>query len=313
MSMIDGVGGVTSTPGTGTDVAARNRDLFMQVSAMLNDAGLGELFTLGADGLPGGWLWGQIIGGLDSQSALQTALEATPQFQARYPVIAEARQRAARGEPVQVPTVNQVRSYEVTVATTLRNAGLPTWFYDQPSDMQTLMGKGISAAEVEQRLGQAWTRVRNTDPAVLDTFREFYGIDGDGAMAAMFLDPAKTVDSLDRASMTAYTAGMGKTMGLNLDRTIAERVAALPKTEGGIVQDLQQVSQMNSAGGLFSESIGESANLTAETTGIGAVALGEGQAQADLQRRLAERGANSMSSTGGAATTQRGITGVGSA
>lgn len=302
------------TPATSTagEDAARNKQLFANMSQILNEAGLSDLFTIGADGTPGGWLWDQVTNGLDSTDALQLQFEQTPQFQARYPVITQLRQGIAGGAPGQVPTPAQVREFEQRSSAAMRQAGIPTWFYDTPQELQSMMAKGMSAVEVEQRLGQSWERVQNTDPAVRDAFAEFYGIDGDGALAAAFLDPATTLAKLDQMSRTAYTKGMGQTFGINIDRATAERVAGLPKTDAGLITDLENVNALRRDGGTLFEGITETKNLT-DQTAIDATMFGDGNAQADIERRVLERQANARSSAGGAALTNRGLTGVGNA
>lgn len=280
---------------------------FAQLAAFLQYAGLGNLFSVGTDGTPGGWLWDQIVSGVDNADQLQIALEQTQEFKTRYGIIGELRQRAAAGEPVLVPTVGQVREYEDTTAKIMRQAGLPTWFYDSFTDMQDLMRKGLSPVEVEQRLGTAYERVQSTDPEIRAAFTEFYGVgQGDAALASYYLDPARTQSSLEKASRAAYTAGKGKTMGIDIDQTVAERMAALPKTEGGIYQDLTDVNKMKP---LYTEGITETKDLTTGS-GIEAVSFGDGEANADLQRRILERQANERSSSGGAAVTQRGVVGL---
>lgn len=302
-----GVTAPAATPGTATDVNARNRGLFDLISTVIRDAGLEGLFTIGGDGAPSGPLWDQITSGIDSEAALVAWFESTPQFQSRFPAIAQAR---ASGVGY-VPTPREVRQYEETAATIMRAAGLPSWFYDQPQELQSLMGQDISVAELEERLGQAWTTVRSTDPSVTQMFSEFFGVEGDAAMAAFFLDPTRTVASLDRAARTAYTAGMGRNVGLSIDQQLADRIASLPSTLGGIWEDLNTVTSMNRDGGVFDEGFTETTDLTAEGTGIDAAFFGDGAAAAQMERRILEREANSRSSTGGAAITQAGVVGVG--
>jgi hypothetical protein len=299
-----------STPGTDTEVAARNRTLFSQQALMLQDAGLGELFTLAPDGTPGGWLWEQITSGIDDEASIIIALEATDQFKARYPVIAQLRQQNREGGVAYVPTPADVRNYEVTVSQTLRRAGLPSWFYEDRKYIQNLMGMDLSADEIGERLGTAWEMVRNTDPKVLAAYSQFYGVEGENALVATFLDPTRTAASLTKQARTAYTAGMGRTIGIDLDKVAAERIADLPKTEAGIWQDLTEVSLLEGSG-VFTEGITETDDFTAEDEGIESVVFGDGQARADLQRRVIARQANARSSTGGAALTQAGLTGVG--
>lgn len=295
-------------------MSSANRALFDAIAAYLGDMDLGGLFSIGADGTPGGWLWQQITSGIDNQAALMINLEQTSQFQQRYGVINDIRQQAAQGKPVHVPTVAEVREYEQSVLGMMRQAGLPDYLYDSYDDAHALMRNGLSAVEVEQRLGQAWDRVQNTDPQVRQAFSDFYGVSGDANLAAMFLDPSRTMASLERQSRAAYTAGMGQRMGINVDQAAAERIAGLPKTDAGIYQDLTQVNQLEGAG-VFNETMAErnDADLTAATTGIDATVFGDGKAQAAIERRTIERKAANSASTGGALRTNVGVSGLGTA
>lgn len=302
-----GVAAPTATPGADTS-GAQARAVFDTMSAYLTEAGLGDLFTV-TNGVPSGWLWEQIVGGVDSTAALQAALEQTTSFKSRYGVIGEMRQRAAAGEPVHVPTVSEVRAYESTVSSMLRQAGAPPWFYDTYSDMQTLMSQGLSAAEVEQRLGDGWDRVANSSPAVRQAYHDMYGVaEGDAALFATFLDPTKTLSSLERSSRAAYAKGMGRDQGLNIDTMLAERIAGLPKSDASVLSDLQQVSKLK---GLTTEGIGEANDLTLEREGIDATVFGDQAASSALERRLLTRQAVGKSSQGGAALTNRGVSGLG--
>lgn len=285
---------------------AASKQTFGALSAYLSQLGLGSLFALDANGQPSGWLWEQIKTGVDTADQLTLAIEATPEFQTRYGIITEMRRRAAAGEPVRVPTIGQVREYEDTVSRVMRQAGMPTWFYDSYTDAQDLMLKGMSPAEVEERIGKGWSMVRDVDPAVRQAFSNFYGVEGDAALAAFVLDPTRTVAKVEQSARAAYTAGYGRTIGLDVDKVYAERIAQLPKTEAGIQQDLGEVSKMS---GLYTETITETDDLTANT-GLEAVALGDGTAMNALQRRSIQRSVTDRSSSGGAAATQAGVTGL---
>lgn len=287
-----------------------NVELFQQIASYLNDMGLGGLFNVGSDGTPGGWLWDQIVSGIDSEQALNIALEQTSEFKSRYGIISELRDQASKGQAVHVPTVAEVRQYEQQAAALFRNAGLPSWMYDSWQDGQELMRKGMSIAEVEQRLGSAWERVQNADPAVREAFTQFYGYEGDAALAAAFLDPTRTVASLERASRAAYTAGMGKSYGLSIDQQTAERIADQPKTESGIAQDLQQTAQIIGSG-LTSATISESPTDLTNQDVLNAVAFGDGKSASTMERRQIERKAQQSAVPGGALRTNRGLTGVG--
>lgn len=284
-----------------------SQSIFNELTSYLQYLGLGNLFSVGADGTPSGWLWDKITAGIDTPEQLIVALEGTQEFKTRYKVIFDLRARAAAGEPVTVPSVGEVREYEETVANMMRQSGMPTWFYDSYTDMQDLMGKGISPAELETRIATGWTTVRDINPAIRQAFSDFYGVGtGDAALAAFVLDPTITIGSLERSSRAAYTAGFGSTMGFTIGRDLAEQVAAIPKSEAGIYQDLTEASRLR---GLTVEGITEADDI-AETTAIEAVSLGSAQAQSKLERRQLERQAAERSSTGGAAMTQQGLIGA---
>lgn len=288
-------------------IDAASQAIFNELTSYLQYLGLGNLFSVGTDGSPSGWLWDQITKGIDTPEQLIVALEGTNEFKTRYKVIFDLRARAAAGEPVTVPSVGEVREYEETVSTMMRQAGMPTWFYDSFQDAHDLMTKGISPAELESRISTGWTTVRDINPAIRQAFSDFYGVGaGDAALAAFVLDPSITMNSLERASRAAYTAGYGSTMGFSIDKGLAERVAALPKTEAGIYQDLAEASRLK---GLTVESITEADNID-ENAAIEAVSLGSAEAQSKLERRQIERQAAERSSTGGAAMTQQGLIGA---
>jgi hypothetical protein len=290
--------------------APDNATTFANISKYLTDMDLGGLFTIGANGAPSGWLWDQITSGVDSQAAIEIAIEQTPQFQARYGVINDLRKQANSGAAVHIPSVAEVREYEQTVTDVMRQAGLPTFMYDNWSDAQDLMRKGLSAVEVEQRLGTAWERVQNTDPLVRDTFNNYFGVLGDAALASMFLDPGRTQAGLDRMSRTAYTAGIGKRMGIDVDQATADRVAGLPKTDAGIYQDLTQISGIEGSG-ILTETLGEGAHDLGTKDAQDSVFFGSGAAASELERRQIERNSARAAVSGGALRTNKGLTGVG--
>lgn len=301
--------GITAPPSTPGAPGTENRVVYDQLASFLTSYGLGGLFTTDASGLPGGWLWDQIVSGTDSEAGLQLALEQTSVYQQRYGVITRMRAEAASGKPVVVPTISQVREYETNAAAMMRQAGFPPWFYDSYEDVQGLLEANISLSELEQRVGQSWDLVHNTDPAIQQAFQDFYGVAGDAALASFYLDPDKTISQLERASRAAYAGGMGKTLGLNLDKTLSERIASLPTSPEGITQDLTQVAELQGRG-VFTEGVTEVTDLTAENQGLGAAVFGDGAAAAQIERRIARRRANESSATGGAALTQVGQVGA---
>lgn len=282
--------------------------VFNQLSGYLKDLGLGQLFTVDAAGNPGGWLWNQIQSGIDSPDELRSRLEQTDVFRERFGVITEQQRRAAKGEPVLVMTPAQVIEYENRVKQMMSASGLPTTFYDEPKDFHRLILADMSPDEVQRRIAQAYDYVDAAPPEVRAKFNEFYGPgQGDAALAAWALDPDRTLNDINRATRTAYTAGMAKRFDIEIDRSAAERIAQLPQTEAGIVQGLETVARQSD---ILREGIGEATDITNEDA-ISAVFEGNADATRRINQRIGERRSVDKSSTGGAVISNTGVVGAG--
>lgn len=285
--------------------------VYKMIADRLAAYGLGKLLAVNPDGTPTGWLWDQLVKGIDTDEEIKIAIEATPEWQKRFAPIVRQRERAARGEGVQIMTPDELVAYEAQMQAVLRRA-LPnsSWMWDNVEDFWQYADQGRSVAEIADVLGQAFERVNSTPPAVRDAFDRFYGVgNGEAALASFFLDPDKTAAALERSSRAAYTAGTATRYGMTLGKDAAEWIADKPISDAGIDQGLEAVNRM---AGLFREGVTEGQDLTAEGEGIGAVFSGDAMAQQSLDRRLAERKAGDRGGAGGALVTNRGVTGVAS-
>ena len=290
-------------------ISPEQQQQFNALSAYLRNIGLDSLFSVDAQGNPSGWLWQQLQAGVDNSDELSIAIQSTDAFRDRFGVITQQQKRAAQGEPVYVMSPAEVLEYERTVSQMMSAAGLPPTFYDEPKDFHRLILDNMSPAEVSERITQAYDYVLSAPPEVRAAFDQFYGTgNGDAQLAAWALDPDRTVRDIQRATRTAYAAGMSERFDIKIDRAAAERIADLPMTEAGIVEGMKQVASMSP---VFNEGLGDmGTDLTAET-GVEAVFEGSGEAQSAISRRLLRRSAANRTSTGGAATTQQGVVGVG--
>jgi len=287
---------------------ATGRYLFDSLAAWLRDMGLSDLFSTTADGTPTGWLWEKIQGGIDTTAELQVAVEGTDAWRSRFQAIVQQREAAARGEPVRVMSANEVIQYEQTAAQLLRSAGMPSWFYDSYQDFVPLMTGQVSVAELQSRIDRSLGMVTEAPPEVRDAFAEFYGANGDAALAAFFLDPNRTVSSLDRAARTAFTAGTARNFGLEVDKARAERIAQTPLSEAAIYQQLGDTAKLEP---LSRSGFGEGSTLS-DGQLLDATFFGDPAARREMERRLGMRQSTNSNSVGGALLTQRGV-GVGTA
>jgi hypothetical protein len=285
--------------------------LYQTIASQLQALGLGALAPVTGDGEPAGWLADQLRQGYDTVDELMLNLQQTDIFRQRFSAITEQQARAAKGEPVYVMSPAEVIQYERTATQLMRAANMPAWFYDQPSDFADLMRRDVSPKELEERIVQSYEYVQNAPPEVRQKFSEYYGVaQGDAALAAYILDPERTTANLERARRAAYTGGMAQRYDIALSQAASERIAQLPQTEGGITAGLEQIAQLNP---LFDENLFEGNDLSAEHQGVQSTFEGNSAATTAIERRRIQRQAPARATTGGAAQTQRGVVGAGSA
>lgn len=189
----------------------------------------------------------------------------------------------------------------------MRAYGLPAKFYDSPEDYAEFIGQDVSVAELEERVVDGMIAARNAPVEVQRALKEFYGISSaEGALAAYYLDPDKSLDAIAQEFRAAQVAGAGKISGVfdGLDQQRAEELAAMGVDFGAALQGFGQIGQMEA---LFKESISEGTDLTAEGEGIDAFLAGNARARKAINKRLEQRRAAFSGQSAGAAITERGL------
>lgn len=156
--------------------------------------------------------------------------------------------RIARGLTELTPStyLNLERTYRETLAAN----GLPAGFYDAPSDFQKLIEGDVAVSELNNRLKDAYSVIRDADQTVVNKLRTEYGI-GDGELLAYFIDPERArpmLSSADykRQAQAAVFMGRAERMaGINLQKTQAEELARLGVTTAEAEKAFTTISQMN--------------------------------------------------------------------
>jgi hypothetical protein len=282
---------------------------FGLLAQQLENIGLGELFKYDG-GKPSGWLWQQIQAGVDTSEELMAAIQSTTAFKDRFGVIVEQQKRAAKGEPVYVMSPAEVIEYEQRVKQVMKSAGFPAGFYDEPSDFHKLILQDMSAAEVEQRVMDAFDYVESAPPEVKQAFNNYFGTGaGDKALAAWALDPERTVRDIRKATRTAFAAGISQRFDVAINRTSAERIAELNMSDDEVRRRMEAVAQ---AAPIYTESIGETGNDITSDDGVSSIFEADAEATAQMSRRTMMRQGANQRSTGGAVVTQEGVVGAGS-
>lgn len=232
--------------------------------------------------------------GVEDTEVILFNLRETEQFRTRFKANA-ARARAGLPELDPATYIGLEQQY----ASLLRANRLPAGFYDDPDDFAKLIEGDVSPQELQARINDGFTKVRDADPEVRRQMQALYGVGSDEQLAAYFLDPDKGLQVLQREARAAEIAARGREQGrLQLTTQQAEELA-----RRGITPDeaLQQFTQRGLLEGLY-QPLGGEEGLTGEQE-LGAIFGYDPEAQRLLERRRAQRVAEFQTGGGFARTT----------
>jgi LysM repeat protein len=91
----------------------------------------------------------------------------------------------------------------------LREAGLPTGFYDQQEDFTNFISAGISTAELTDRVNIARNALNNADEGIKTALKDYYGLTNED-LTAYLLDKDRAINLID--SRFKYTTEEAKKM-----------------------------------------------------------------------------------------------------
>lgn len=214
----------TTEPTTTSTTTAEQQSAWAYMQQFLDQAGLGSL---------GAVVQRLIQDGMTDANQLQLELQNTSEWKTRF--AGNERLRAA-GLPVM--SVGEYLSVERSYAQIMKNYGLPSGFYDDPSDFAEFIGGSVSARELEQRVS-AWSDLANReDPAIKEQLRAM-GI-SDGALTAYMMDPTRAAPLIQKTYQQALVGGAARTHGL--DATGAARLVERGITEREALQGYGVIS-----------------------------------------------------------------------
>jgi len=254
------------------------------------------------------WAWQRLTSGAPIDQIL-LELEQRPEFVAAFPEIGMIRQRNTQGGG---PSVSPMRpadiiAYRATARRILGNAGLPVGFWDDNGDFTNLIVNGVSTLELADRVEQGYRQVATVDPNVRQAFADYFGPNGDAALAAWFLDPTRATSVLTEQRQAAVAGGLGRGFGFQISRErallLADRDIEGPAASRGFAE-LARIRP------LFDELLGEDADYTAEGEGLETIFDLGGEGAERLRHRLESRQAL-FRGGGGALLTEEGL-GLGS-
>lgn len=152
----------------------------------------------------------------------------------------------------------------------LREAGLPTGFYDQQEDFTNFIAMGVSAAELTDRVNIARNALNNADEGIKTALKDYYGLTNED-LTAYLLDKDRAMNLID--SRFKYTTEEAKKMytsaeiggaalraGQMSDRAFAEEIYKAGKAgqaEAAFQTAATQQRDYRRLMGLYGETAGE--------------------------------------------------------
>jgi hypothetical protein len=259
----------------------------------LDSIGLGSLYDRAQ-------AW--IAGGFNADYVL-FQLRQTPEYQQRFPGMA-LRAAAGRGVVSEGEYLALERSYRQAAAA----AGMPAGLFDAPDDVAKLIGNDVSPSEFQARITDGYLRVNQAPPEIRQAFGRIFGTQGDQALAAVFVDPDRTLPALEKMVREAEVSGTAVRFGLPISD-----VSALKLADYGVDRSAaeQGFAKLQGVAPLFEETASEATDLSATDQGVAAAFLNDPAAALAIQRR--QQGRQAAFEGGGGALTTQGGTGLGSA
>lgn len=261
-------------------LTGENRDAFMAVNALFKNYGLESL---------AGKIYEYVKNGY-SADTISILLQDTSEYKQRFQ---GNEARKAAGLPVLSPA--EYLSTEASYRQIMQSAGLPSGFYDQPSDFSTWIGKNVSPSEIESRVDLATQATVLSNPSYRKALNQM-GI-SDDQLTAYFLDPNKALPILQKSAATAQIGGEALQQGLSFDKSYAELLATSGVTrdqaQTGYSQVAAELGTMSSLGQIY----GEDWN---QRTSEEALFQGSGEAIKKKGRLLSQERGSFAGSTGGA-------------
>lgn len=215
-------------------------------------------------------LWAYIVeNGVDDENQLLLWVSEQAEYKARFPAMDAL---AKKGRAISAAQYIQL---ERTYKQVFHEFGIPESFYDSNGDFTALITNEVSPAELQARVQDGYSKVANADPRVREQFARYFGVNGDTALAAFFIDPARALPKLEAAVAAAEVSGAAASLSFNLDLNAADRLARM-----GVSYDqaMQGFTKMSLTRDLFERSIGDtdiSVNV-APTSDLGGLGSGLG-------------------------------------
>lgn len=201
------------------------RDAFAAVTALFKSYGLESLAPKIYDFIKNGY----------SADTISILLQDTKEYKTRF---AGNEARIKAGLPVL--TAGEYLSTEASYRQIMQQAGLPSGFYDSPTDFSGWIGNNVSPSEIQQRVDLATQATILANPNYKKALNAM-GI-ADSEMTAYFLDQKKALPYIQKAAATAAIGSQALAQNLAFDQAYAESLATQGITGDQAAQGYAQIA-----------------------------------------------------------------------
>jgi hypothetical protein len=215
----------------------------------------GVLKTFGLEGMNDRVKQYIIENGTEDITRIRLWLMEQPEFKTRFPAM-EKLSKAGRAISPEEYIAREQQYIGV-----MRAAGLnPEFFDEDPAkpnvQFHKLIENEVLPEEFQTRVSDGFNRVANADPLVRDAFKNYFGVQGDQALAAFFIDAQRATPALVKAAAAAEMGAAAKAQDLDIDLNYATKLANQGVSFQQAKEGMARVSQLSS---LFAGGIGETA------------------------------------------------------
>lgn len=264
-----------------------NDSLIQQLTGIFSEYGLTSLYGTIVDYVKRGY----------SGDAIAVLLRQTPEYKERFPAMAAL---SAKGRAI---SEGEYIAFERNAASLERSYGLPAGMLGRDT-VTSLLTNEVSAAELEDRVTMAAAGAFQTSPEVKQVFEQYYGI-GSGGLTGYFLDPAKALPLLERQYVSSQIGAEAAMQDVTVQAMTSERLFEAGVTREQAREGFGQVARM----GAFTQGRGD---VVSQQDLISGTFENNEQALASIERASRAR-TGRFQEGGGFATTQQGVSGLGSA
>lgn len=240
--------GVKPQSAADADKERQGASAYAMLLSEFNKYGLGALVTPLQDLIKQGL----------SPAEFSLALQNTDAYKKRF---AANTDRIAKGLSALSPA--EYIALEDQYQNIMRNYGLPASYYTKgelgiQEGFNKLLANDVSAAELEDRVMTAQSRVINANPEIKQALRQFYPDITDGDILAYTLDPTKALTDIKRKVTAAEIGGAALGAGLKTSQLAAEGLAGYGVTKQQAQQGYSAIAEFLPTGEKLSQIYQES-------------------------------------------------------